>query len=399
MPGKIYHAVGVDAGGAWTRCVICVLEEGRLRYAGAGLAESRGWVKGRIVDQKAVAGCMLAALRDAESLASVSAESAVVGMGGGLVRGANSRSVIQFGRLREIEQRDVNRAVERASRVHLQEDRMVLQLLPQDFVVDDHPNHRDPRRMTARRLEANVHLVTASVQEHECLVGAVNLAHLSVEETVFEGIAAAYAAVLPEERREGVAVVDIGAHSTELVVYFGEALQLASSLPISGDHFTRDVARGLRASHEGAALVKEEVGCAVVQGTGPNSHVEVPAPEGREAREAPRRVLNGILEARAEELFQFVHREISRVGMDRSLTGGVVLTGGGAKLAGMCDVAERILCCQARNGLAIGIKNWPSCLDEPAWTTAAGLAMYSARLKLHGEIERRSMGLLGRVLR
>ena len=122
---------------------------------------------------------------------------------------------------------------------------MVLQLFPQDFVVDDHPGHRDPRKMLASRLEINVHLVTASIQEHNALIGAVNQAHLAVEETVFEALAACYAAVLPEERREGIAVVDIGAQSTELVVYYGDAMHLASTVRICGDHFTRDLAQGL----------------------------------------------------------------------------------------------------------------------------------------------------------
>ena len=142
-----------------TRLAICLLEEGRLRFLGCGSVESQGWIKGRIADQGAVAASILAALREAEANAQVSVESVVVGMGGPTVRGANGRGVIELGHVREIEQRDVNRVVDRASHVQLQEDRMVLQLFPQDFVVDDHPGHRDPRRMLASRLEINVHLV------------------------------------------------------------------------------------------------------------------------------------------------------------------------------------------------------------------------------------------------
>ena len=143
-------------------------------------------------------------------------------MGGPLVRGANSRGIVDFGRPREVEQRDVNRAVDRSTRVQLQDDRMVLQLFPQDFVVDDHPGHRDPRKMLAWRLEANVHLITASAQEHSALVAAVNQAHLLVEESVFEALAACYAAILPEDRREGIAVLDIGAQSSQFAVFYGD---------------------------------------------------------------------------------------------------------------------------------------------------------------------------------
>src|SRR5260370_7477696 len=115
---------------------------------------------------------------------------------------------------------------------------MVLQLFPQDFIVEDQPGHRAPRSMLAQRLEANAPLTTGSVQEHNCLVGAVNQAHIAVEDTVFEPLAAYFAAVLPEERHEGTALVDIGAQSTDLVVYYDETLHLASSLPICGPHST-----------------------------------------------------------------------------------------------------------------------------------------------------------------
>jgi len=398
MAAKSLYPVGLDLGGARTRCLVCLLENGHIRFLGSSEVPSQGWVKGRIVDQKAVADTVLAALREAERQAQVSVEAAVVGMGGPTVRGANARGVIELGRPREIEQRDVNRVVNRASFVQLMDDRMVLQLFPQDFVVDDHPGHRDPRGMLASRLEANAHLITASTQEHQSLVGAVNLAHLSVEETVFEPLAACYAAVLPDDRREGIALVDIGAQSTDLVVYYGDALQLASTLALCGDHFTRDLAMGLCISYEDAELVKRQFGCAVSRTTAENSIVELPAVENREPREAPRRLLNQILEARAEELFKYVLRELARVGMERALIGGVVLTGGATFLPGICDVAEAVLNCQARKGLPVGIADWPEEIDNASWTVAAGLAMYSANLKRQSEMEKQAAGLLGRIL-
>lgn len=398
MAGKPILAVGLDAGSTRTRCLVCLVEAGALRLLGYAEAQSQGWLKGRVADQNAVAESMSAAIQEAERCAQAQIESAVTGIGGPSIRGANSRSVIELGRPREVEQRDINRLVERASRVQLQEDRMVLQMFPQDFVVDDHPGHRDPRKMMAQRVEANVHLVTGSFQEHNCIVGAVNQANITVEETVFEGVAAAYAAVLEDDRREGVAVVDIGAHSSDLVVYYGESLQLVSSLPVSGDHFTRDVARGLCVSYETAELVKLEYGSAVAGGTGESSFIEVPAP-GREPKEMPLRLLHDILEARAEELMGFVRNELKRVGMERALIGGLVLTGRASALPGLCELAERVLQCQSRCGLAVGIRDWPQELNEPGWTTAAGLAMYSGRLKIHGEIEKRHVSVLARILR
>jgi cell division protein FtsA len=399
MAEKPIYAAGLDTGSRKTRLVICVVEKGRVRLLGYAATRSEGWLKGRIADQKALADTIRAALHEAEARAGVSVESVVAGMGGDTVRGASGRGLVELGHVREIEQRDVNRAVDHASRVQLPPDRMILQLFPQDFVVDGHPGHCDPRKMLASQLEANVHLATASVQEHNSLVGAVNQAHLVVEETVFEAVAASYAAVLPEYRRRGIALVDIGAESSELVVYCGDAVHLASTVRVCGDHFTRDLAKGLRLSFEDAELVKMEYGRALSTGCLGNVLVELPVPEDREPREERWKVVSRILEARAEELFRFVRSEFARVGMERSLVGGVFLAGGAARLPDLCDVAARVLDCQTRYGLPIGILGWPEEMNDPEWTTAAGLAMYSARLKAKAEHQRETAGWLGKILR
>jgi len=399
MAAKPKYAVGLDAGGRKTRLVICLLEDERFRVLGGAAVASDGWLKGRINDQRAVTHSILAALREAEATAGVSVESVVVGMGGPTLRGASSRGLVELGHLREIDQRDVNRVVNRALRVQLPEDRIVLQLFPQDFVVDGHPGHRDPRKMLASRLEINVHLLTASLQEHNSLVGAVNQAHLVVEETVFEAMAACYAAVLPEDRRDGIAVVDIGAQSTEMVVYYGDAMHIAATIQVCGDHFTRDLAQGLHLTFEDAELLKMEFGSALSATSPANSVVELPTPESREPRQAPRKLVLRILEARARELFGHVQSELARVGMEHALAGGVFLAGAGARLPDLCDAAEQVLQCQARFGLALGIKDWPEPLNDPEWAVAAGLAMYSAKLKQQAELQRDVTGWLGMILR
>jgi cell division protein FtsA len=399
MSTKPFIAVGLDAGSRYTRCVICTLENKRMRFLGCGAVESQGWVKSRIVDQQAVSQSILAAVQLAESAAQTLVESVTAGFGGASVRGANTRSIIELGRPREICQADVNTALKRATKVQLQEDRMILQLFPQDFVVDDHPGHRDPRKMLAYSLEANVHIITASEKEHNALVGAINQAHLTVDETVFEAIASCYGAVVPEHRVEGLACLDIGAHTSELVVYHGDSLQLAATIAIGGDHFTRDIAHFLKISFEDAAVVKEYFGSATSTSTALNSFVELPTPEGREARDVSRRELSRIIEARAHELFDLLSKDLMRVGMERSLTSGLVLTGGGSHLHGICDVAEQVLDCQISLGHGTGIQDWPSDLDIPSWSTALGLSMYSARLRTQVDLERQSIGLLGRILR
>ena len=389
---------GTDPGSSKTRMVVVLVDRGRVRLVGAGEAESSGWAKGRIADQAAVTDSVLAALREAEATSGLSVENTVVGLGGPTVRGTNVHGVHNWGYVREVEAEDIDRAVARARRRQLPEDCMVLQFLLQDFVVDDHPGHTDPRNTLASCLEANLHLVTTSIQEHNALVGAVNQAHLMVEESIFEGMAASYAVVVPEDRRQGIAVVDIGAESTEMVVYNGEAMCQASSIPIGGNTFTADLAKAFRLSPAEAEIVKRDYGRARYAECPENIWVELPAPEGRGPAETRKRNVNLILESRAIDLFQQVRKELIRIGMHESLLGGVFLTGGGAKLPEILDVADRELDCQARFGLALGVEGGPGELKDREWCTALGLAMYSAKLKDHTR-QREAAGWLGRMLR
>ncbi len=226
MPSnKARLAVGLDLGSTTTRVVICLLQEDSLRFLGHGEAPAQAWNRWRLAEQDALTESIRFALQEAESRAQVSAESGVVGVGG-CVSGVNSRGLYEFGRKREIEPDDLRYAVELAARVRLEEDRQIVQICPQDFTLDGRAGYRNPKGILCARLEANVHVVTASTQEHEAIVSAMHQAHLGVEESIFEGIAAAYAAVVPEDRARGVAVVDIGAQSTQLAVYDGDALLL-----------------------------------------------------------------------------------------------------------------------------------------------------------------------------
>jgi cell division protein FtsA len=379
--------------------VVCVLDDGIMRYLGHAENPSAGWAKGRISDGAAVSEVIRRTVTDAERNAQTIVEAAVVGVGGSTVEGANSRGLYEFGRPREILPGDLNYAVELASKVRISEDRLLVQVAPQDFTVDGRAGFRNPRGVVCSRLEAHVHVVTASVHEHQTLINAVHQASIGAEETIFEPLAAGYSAVISEERARGVAIVDIGGHSTDIAVYDGDALLRASSVPISSDHLTRDVAFGLTVSFEDAEALKREYGCAILGLTSDNSLIEVPSGEGRAPREAPRKLLNEILEARAEELFLYVRNELARVGMEQQLLEGIVLTGGGALLNGMCDIAEKVVNCPVRNGLPLGIAGWPDEINDPAWCVAAGLAMYSAKLKTRKEFKRTVPGLMNLVLK
>ena len=401
MTSKAQLAVGLDAGSSRTRCVICAVENGGIRYLSHGLAPSAGWAKGRIADHVAAAESIRAAVNDAERGAEVSVEAVTLGMGGMDVHGAQSRGLYEFGRPRELRPDDLEYAVSLAADVRLERNRTLLHVLPSDFTLDGRTGFRRPQGSVCSRLEANVHIVSTSLAEHQSLVAAAHLAHLAVEETVFEPMAAAYACVRPEARARGVALVDMGLQSTDLVIYEGDAMLLAASIPVWGDHLTRDIAAIFHVTHEDAECLKHEYGCALLGMTADSTLIEVPSPEGRPPREARRSELNEILEARAEELFLYVRAELGRVGMERHLFEGIVLTGGGALLNGMCDMAEHVLNCQAANGLATedDIGGWPEELKSPLWTTAAGLAMFSAKLRMHRAPARSVNGLMGFVLK
>jgi cell division protein FtsA len=398
VSSKARLAVGLDLGAASTRVVICALEEDSVKFLGYGEAPVQAWNRSRLADQDALAQSIRFALHEAERRAQASPEAAVIGLGGG-VAGVNSRGLYEFGRRREIGPDDLRYAVELAARVRLEEDRLVLQLCPQDFTLDGRAGYRNPKGILCARLEANIHVVTAPVQDHQGIVSAVHQAHLAVEESLFEAVASAYAAILPEDRARGVVLIDIGAQSTHVAVYDGDALLLALAIPLGGDHFTRDVSWLLKVNYEDAENLKREYGCALTGLASDHSLIEIPSAEGRGMREAPRSQLNEILEARAEDILERIYAEILRVGMEQSLLEGAILTGGGALLTGMCDVAERVLYCQARNGLAVGIDHWPKELDTPVWTTAAGLAMYAGRLKMKRDWKRASSGLAGLISR
>src|SRR5713226_4915960 len=218
MATKTQLAVGLDAGSSRTRCIICAIEGDQIRYIGHGLAPAAGWGKGRVTDQEALSESMRAAVMDAERGAQVSVEGVTIGVGGTSISGAQSRGLYEFGRPREVDADDLAYAVKLASDVRLERDRMLLHVLPQDFTLDGRAGYRKPHKGVCSRLEANVHIITGSFQEHQAVVSAAHLAGLVVEETMFEPMAAAYACIYPEERQRGVALLDLGLHSTDLVI-------------------------------------------------------------------------------------------------------------------------------------------------------------------------------------
>jgi cell division protein FtsA len=383
LSSKQKSLVALDAGSAKT-CVLVAAEDeqGRLRFRGWGCAESKGWKKGAIINLEAAVLSIRRAMEAAEESAGTEIERAVVGVGAAHVKGLNSRGGINISsRHREIQKEDVRRAIEEARRVQILPDRVILHVIPQEYLLDSLEGIRDPVGMTGGRLEVNVHVITAAVTAQTNLVTAVNRAGLEVEETVFEALAASEAAVGSDERELGVVVADIGAGSTDVVVYHQGYLQHSFSLPVAGDHFTNDIAVGLRTPIPEAERIKRGFGVATLELAGESVSIEVPRVGDRPSRLVPQMELARVLQPRAQELLELIFDELRRAGLERQMGGGVVFTGGGARLAGLCDIAEQVLNPSARIGLAPRLEGSPEELCEPAYTTLLGLLYYAQRLR------------------
>src|SRR6201985_2199616 len=306
----------LDAGSTKSCVLVAELQDGVLRYRGHGIEPSRGMRKGLIAELGPAAEAINRAALTAERMAKVGIETAVVGIGGTHVRGVNSRGGISLGsRMREITREDVRAAVDRARAVSLPAERELIHLLPQQFILDEQPGIHDPVGMIGNRLEVNLHLSTCSASAAQSLVTCANKAGLEVADTVFEGVAAAEATVSADERELGACLIDIGAGSTEIVVFFEGAVAHTAVVPIGGDHFTNDLAVGLHMSVQEAEAIKLDYGHCVVTSVPSSSELELIAGGTHVIRTIKQRSLSEILEPRARELFQLLRENLRQGGV------------------------------------------------------------------------------------
>ncbi|MBI3894934.1 MAG: cell division protein FtsA [Acidobacteria bacterium] len=379
--------LSLDCGSTMTRVIVAEVldfaeQAGALRFLGFGEVPSQGWRKGNIADLDPVASSIQQAVRQAEVTAGISAESAVVGIGGPHIQGLSSRLGWTFStHRREIVREDVHRLMEIARNIPLPKDRELLHLVPQEFVLDSQEGIRDPIGMQGSHLEAKVRLITNSVSASQNLVKAVNHAGILVETLVLEALAVGEAVSSPEERELGTLVAVCGGSTCEAVAYHRDGLRLSVSIPIGGDHFTSDIAVGLHTPLADAETIKKTFGSISPSGGHEGVSFEVPGVGNHLSRFVSRRALVEILEPRAQELLAYAQKELRRCGMEQSLGGGVILTGGGARLHGMCDLAEQLFGAPTRIGLPPKIQGLPEALDSPEYTTVVGLLLYGHRVR------------------
>jgi cell division protein FtsA len=393
MSQKADNLIAVlDAGSAKTRVLIAELNDGALRYRGHGIVDSAGMRKGVIAEIRPAVESINQAATLAEKRADAIVERCVISIGGPNIRGVNSRGGISLGtRMREITREEVRAAVDRARSISLPTDREIIHLLPQQFILDEQPGIHDPVGMVGNRLEVNLHIATCSASAQQSIVTCANKAGLEVTETVFESIAAAEATISADERELGVCLIDIGASTSELIVYFEGSVAHTSVIPIGGEHFSNDLAVGLHVTPPEAEWIKCQYGNAVVTSVPQLCEIELQGMPGFEPRVVRQRLIGEILEPRARELFHMLRDNLRQGGVLEALGAGCVLTGGGARLTGLLDVAESQLRVPARIGSPVPLSRMPQELAQPECATLIGTLLYTHRTSVMRAAEDHSL--------
>jgi cell division protein FtsA len=379
---KDRYIIGLDVGSTKTCALIAEVDEEQVKFLALGAAESKGLRKGLIVNLDSTVSSIRRAVEEAEGVANVPVESAVIGVAGSHVRGVNSRGGVTLGhRARDIEREDVRRAVDAARNITLPEDREVLHVLPHEFMVDAQDGIRDAIGMVGQRLEANVHLVTSSIAATQNLVTAANRAGILVNDTVLEPLASAEACLTQDERDLGCCLLDIGGGTTELIVYGGGVVRHTSAVPVGGDHFTNDLAVGLRTPIPEAEKIKRRHGWAASSLLHADTSIEIASVGDRPPRTIFVRMLTDIIEPRAMELLALIREDLQRAGLDRQIPAGFVLAGGGARLNGLIDLAEESFHLPVRIAEPKGLADLPEQVAQPEYATVVGLVIYGAKTR------------------
>jgi cell division protein FtsA len=379
---KDKYVVGLDIGSTKTCVLLAELDNDQLRFLALGAAESKGLRKGLIVNLDSTVSSIRRAVEEAEGVANVPVESAIIGVAGSHVRGVNSRGGVPLGpRPRDIERDDVRRTIDAARNVSLPDDREVLHVLPHEFRVDAQEGIRDPIGMVGRRLEANVHIVTSSISATQNLVTAANKAGILINDTVLEPLASGEACLTQDERDLGVCLLDIGGGTTELIVYGCGVVRHTGAVAVGGDHFTNDLAVGLRTPIPEAERIKRQHGCAAAHLLRHEGSIEIASVGDRPPRTIFPRNLTEITEPRAMELLSLIADDLRRAGLDSQIPAGFVLSGGGARLNGLVELMEQLYHLPVRLAEPRGILDLPEQVAQPEYATVIGLVLCGAKAR------------------
>jgi cell division protein FtsA len=370
--------VGLDIGTTKVAAVVGETTEDGIDIIGIGSHPSAGLHKGVVVNIDATCASIKKAVEDAEQIAGCDINTVFAGIAGGHIMSFNNNGIVAV-KNREITQEDVQRVLDQAKAVAIPLDREVIHTLPQGYVVDDQDGIRNPIGMNGVRLEARVHIVTGAVTSAQNIIKCAQRCGLNVADIVLEQIASADAVLYEDEKELGVALVDIGGGTTDLVIYVDGAVVHTSVVSVGGQHLTNDIALGLRTPRAEAERIKQRYGCALVRMVDPDDTMEVPSVGGRPSTEQPRQMLAHVVEPRVEEIFSLVHRAIVDTGYGDLLASGLVITGGTTLLEGIAEAAEEVTGMPVRRGRPFGFGGMKDMVESPMYATGAGLVNYGAK--------------------
>jgi cell division protein FtsA len=368
---------GLDLGSTKVSVIVAEQNDDGVDIIGVGSVPCAGLKKGVVVNIDATVRAIKAALEQAETMSGVKINTVYAGIAGSHVTGMNKEGVAAIAN-REVGPGDVERVLEQAKAIPLPGDRQVLHVLPQEYIVDGHDGIPEPVGMSGVRLEARCHLVTAATHAVENIIKCAERVNLHVAEVVLEPLASAAAVLSPDEREIGVALIDIGGGTTDVIILVDGAVVHTSVIPIGGINLTNDVASGLRTPVAEAERIKIKYGCATTSMVDDEETIEVPSVGGRGPRILSRRVLAEIIEPRVEEIFAAVRHVIHESGYVDMLASGAVITGGSTLLDGMPEMAEHVLGLPVRRGAPQGVGGLVDVVKSPGFATGVGLVKYGA---------------------
>ena len=371
--------VGLDIGTTKIAAVIGRRDEhNKMTIMGVGHSPSTGLRRGVVIDIKKTVESIKAAVKQAELFAGHEVNAVYAGIAGDHIRSINSKGVIAVsGKDKIITDDDVERVINAARAIALPMDREILHTLPQEYIIDNQDGIKTPVGMAGTRLEAEVHIITAAAASAQNIVNCIREAGYDVADIVLEPYASSLSVLHKDEKELGVAIIDIGGGTTDIAMFYDGSIRHTSVIGIGGEHVTRDLAQGLRTSHEQAESIKKEHGIAMQTLLEQDEIISIPGLAGRRPREISRGVLAAIIQPRMEELFALTLREMQNSDVFDSMGAGIVLTGGASLLEGTLDLAEEMMGLPVKLGIPNVGGGLVDTVNSPIYATGVGLLFYA----------------------
>ncbi|MDQ1278119.1 MAG: cell division protein FtsA [Thermodesulfobacteriota bacterium] len=378
MAKKSNVIVGLDIGTTKTCTIIGEITDQGIDIIGIGSTPSEGLRKGVVVNIDSTVEAIKKAIEEAEHQSGCEIHSVYVGIAGGHIKSQNSLGIVAV-KGREVDDEDVQRAVEASKAIAIPMDREILHTLPQSYIIDEQDGIRDPVGMSGVRLEAKVHIVTGASASIQNIAKSVSRVGLDIDEIVLEQLASSEAVLSNDEKDLGVIMLDIGGGTTDIAVFAEGSIKHTAVLPVGGNYVTSDIATGLRTPATEAEKLKIKYGCAYSSLIPKDETIEVPSVGGREPREVSRQILGRIIEPRMEEILGLSYKELIRSGYEDLMAAGVVLTGGASVMEGMTELAEQVFNMPVRRGCPMGIGGLTDVVNSPIYATGVGLIVYGSK--------------------